>query len=125
MRHFSNHAFAAFGSIFVAAILACASSLAAEEAKTPPNPPAPPADGARTEEKKDETSKPNAKKDPKAMTLDELEAASLCPVKKIESKQIYHYELNGKTYHFCCRVCQTEFENHPEKYGAKAEKAEK
>src|SRR5580704_11873414 len=60
-----------------------------------------------------------APKDPKTMTADELEAAGLCPVKRIESKQIYHYELNGKTYHFCCRKCQSEFEEHPEKYGVK------
>jgi YHS domain-containing protein len=70
----------------------------------------------------EDTKTPPAKKDPKTMTLDELEAAGLCPVKKIESKQIYHYDLNGKTYHFCCRECQDEFEAHPEKYGAKADK---
>lgn len=76
---------------------------------------------AGKEDKKEEPKKTEEKKDPKTMTADELEAASLCPVKKIESKQIYHYDLNGKTYHFCCRKCQDEFAEHPEKYGAKPE----
>ena len=80
---------------------------------------------AAKEEKKEEPKKTEEKKDPKTMTVDELEAASLCPVKKVESKQIYHYELNGKTYHFCCRACQDEFAEHPEKYGAKPEKDKK
>lgn len=108
----------AFASAFLLTLLACVSSIAAEDAKTPPAETPP----AKTEKDAPKTEKADAKKDPKDMSADELEAASLCPVKRIESKQIYHYELNGKTYHFCCRKCQAEFEEHPEKFGVKAEK---
>src|ERR1041384_7419804 len=76
-------------------------------------------------ESKDPPKKEEAKKDPKDMTADELEAASLCLVDKNPSKPIYHVDgPNGKTYHFCTRKCAEAFKADPAKYGVKAEKAE-
>jgi len=69
----------------------------------------------RAEEKKNE--KP--KKEVKDMTAAELEEAGRCPVCRNESKQVYHFTVAEKTYHFASRKCQKEFGADPAKFGVK------
>jgi hypothetical protein len=93
-----------------------AGSIHAEEKKDPP----------KKEEKKDEPKKEEVKpdapqKDPKDMTLDELEAAGICPVTKKPSKPIYHVKVGDKEYHFATRDASKEFQANPEKFGYKKE----
>jgi hypothetical protein len=66
-------------------------------------------------------------KDPKAMTLDECEANSICPVTRKPSKPIYHYQIPGseKVYHFATRDAQKEFQASPEKFGWKKDEGKK
>jgi len=67
-----------------------------------------------------EDAKPDApKKDPKDMTIDELQAAELCPVCHKPFKLVYHFEIGDKTYHFATRDCYKAFSADPAKYGAK------
>jgi YHS domain-containing protein len=67
-----------------------------------------------------EEAKPDApKKDPKDMTLDELQTAELCPVCHKAFKLVYHFEIGDKTYHFATRDCQKAFGADPAKFGAK------
>jgi len=92
-------------------LLACASIQAEDVKKDPPK---------KEEPKKDEPKKDEpAKKDPKDMTLDELEAAGLCPVSKKPSKPIYHVKMGEKEYHFATRDAAKEFIAAPEKFGYK------
>jgi YHS domain-containing protein len=62
--------------------------------------------------------KTDAKKDPATMTLDELIAAGLCPVKREPFKLIYHASVDGKKYNFCCSTCRQAFVKEPAKYGS-------
>ncbi len=80
----------------------------------------PAAEGPKKEE--------SAKKDPKDMTLDECEAAGICPVTRKPSKLIYHVKVGEKEYHFATRDAAKEFQADPVKFGVKKEdknKAEK
>ena len=96
----------------LAALLAACGlpGLAAEEGKEPP--------------KKEGAEKEKPKKDPKDMNADEAEAAGLCPVCKLESKLIYHFDIGEKKYHFATRKCYKAFSEEPAKYGAKPVKSE-
>ena len=58
-------------------------------------------------------------KDPKDMTLDECEAASVCPVTRNPSKLIYHVKAGEKEYHFATREASKLFQADPAKYGYK------
>ena len=51
------------------------------------------------------------KKDLAKLTPDECEALEICPNSKKPSKQVYHVENDGKTYHFCSRNCQQSYKN--------------
>jgi hypothetical protein len=77
------------------------------------------ATAGRAEDKPNPKKEEAAKKDPKDMTLDELEAAQLCPVTRKASKPIYHVKLGDKEYHFASKDARAEFEAHPEKHGYK------
>jgi len=90
------------------AVLAFGASAADKDTKTPPKDP--PADG------------PKKEKDPKDMTLDELEAAGICPVTKKPSKPVYHFAIGDKEYHFNTREAQKQFAANPGQYGYKPDK---
>ena len=94
---------------FCTALLAAAAlvSHAGDAKKDPPKPDAP------------KDAKDPASKDPKTMTLDELEAAQICPVTFKPSKLVYHVALGDKEYHFNTRAAAKEFEANPEKFGYK------
>ena len=101
--------------LFLALPLLVCGAIQAEEAKK---------DIPKKEEKKAEPTKDEpAKKDPKDMTLDELEAAGICPVTKTPSKPIYHVKVGEKEYHFATRDAAKEFKANPEKFGAKKSEA--
>ena len=47
---------------------------------------------------------------------------TVCPVCKTEiedKKARGSSELDGKTYHFCCKACKKQFDEAPEKYADK------
>jgi hypothetical protein len=67
---------------------------------------------------------PAPKKDPKDMTIDELQAAELCPVTRLPAKPIYHVTVGDKKYTFATKEARREFEANPEKFGAKVVKKE-
>ncbi|HYF48996.1 MAG TPA: hypothetical protein VEJ63_06305 [Planctomycetota bacterium] len=94
-----------FVAVFFSAFIACSTVYSEEPKKDPP--------------KKEEPKKDAPAKDVKDMTLDELEAAGICPVTKKASKPIYHVKLGEKTYHFATRDAAKEFQANPEKFGAK------
>ena len=96
-------------AVLIMAVLAA--SLLAEDAK-------PKAEPKPAAEEKDAP-----KKDVKDMTLDELEAAQICPVTKQPSKPIYHVKVDDKTYHFATRDASNKFKADPAKYGYKKQDA--
>lgn len=82
-----------FSMLTLLVVFAAGNTLAADKAEKPADKPA------------------EAKKDLAKMTPDECEAAEICPNSKKPSKQVYHVENDGKTYHFCSRNCQQLYKN--------------